>query len=279
VSPNPADPTRVIAHVAYGEDVATGGGAIFYRRGVQNTTGRFFWDPPVKVSADLNASPWAKSIAADGNGGVHIAFSAWDSVTRNDEVYYSRSDDHGVTFPEIATLVASPAYETSIGVDGNGTPYLSYIWYPNTYFSRRLADGTWTVPVPVNGPDGGYYSSIAVFDSSHIYVGYRVNRRVVVAATSDGGTTWTEYPVPADGRWAQDPCITVDSQNRVHAAWYCGGDICYSRSKNNLTQWIDPAVAAPWGDYPNIATDDNDAINIMYMGGFDGDAAYFTKEQ
>ncbi len=272
------DPDCNKIHVAWGD-----GNSVFYSRGWPN-----WWSAPVNVGT---GDGYTVSIAADVNGGVHIAFRGIGGIL------YSRSSDFGATFDEIAVPITNIGGQPSIAVDNLGNAYVAFTGniYPDpeqVYFMKRdYITGVWSEPVAVEGSfPVASLPSIAVYDDSNIYIAWnRDNYDVYVAATSNGGATpqdWSQHPVETDPNWTgQYASLVVDANGVLNLAWDTGSleTIYFARSSDGGAKWTTPALAAQsLADFPNIAVDNAGIVHMIFTyksSSYGRTTVQYTREQ
>lgn len=200
----------------------------------------------VNGSLKLNSSK-CSNIAVDGNGVIHIIFAA-----DNGKLYHTSSTDNGVTFSAPAAIASGNWI--ALALDSAGSLYLVYKGNDgNYYFMKKTAGGTWITPSPdpacANCP--GNDPSIAVYDSERIYFAVRGK----VAASSDGGKTWTPYTIPGQGHG--ESSLAISSNGILNYAWYVvDGNVHFARTtkSHDPSSWGQPVIALA-GASPNVAVD------------------------
>lgn len=275
VGPDLSNPAAKIIHVAWGElDPLTGQMAIYYARQPGAGSGR------VKISGSIPADGYARSLAADGVGGVHVSFS------NSYGVYYSRSLDGGANFDTIGEVIDNTyPNESSIAADSAGNVYVAW-WYYNqgVFFSRRLAgSGVWSPPVKMNGAIPLSYVSLAVQDVNHIYIAWGGNpQQLTVASTANGGLNavdWIQNAVI--NHRVDNPSIVVDATGVVSIVWAdttaTTWGTYFSRSTDGGRRWTTPIYVDSTRRFPNLAVDSNGKVYMM-LSGYGEDIVYFTKE-
>jgi hypothetical protein len=252
---------RVI-HVAYGE-----AGAIKYVK-----TGLYSGGSPVTVSGSISAMTYSKTIAADGLGNVHIAFTG-----NNAGMYYTSSSD-GINFSEPISLTSAGNAQPSIAADSLGNVFVAWNEGSDVYLTKKLVGAGWDTPVRINGSYSGGYPSIAVYDASNIYVAWRGGSSGYLVSSST--TNWTPTLAVAGG--FADVSLAVNSSNKLTIAFVCpetvGQGICISTSTDQNVSWSAPSIVVNYGDLkmPNIVADSSGKINIAFEAwGW----VHFTKEQ
>lgn len=189
------------------------------------------WEPDRRLTRNDAASQtsinFARSIAADARGRVHVAWA--DERDGNREIYYQRSIDGGVSWGPPARLTVDSAFSNnpSIGAQGDA---LHLAWWDTRngghqiYYKRSLNGGaTWeTDRQVVASPGGGAHPSLAVAgDRVHIaYVDGRDGQSEVYYARSlDRGATWAVPVRLSLLPWNSfTPTVAASGQD-VYVAW------------------------------------------------------------
>lgn len=282
-----------IIHVIWGQiDALTGIDSIFYSNSHDDGVS---WSVPQLVTGSSGGGGEYMSIAADNIGGVHVAYPGYCSSTRAWGVAYSKSSDYGASFAEIGTPVyCNGAQGTSMAVTASGDVFLS--WYAGgrsaVFFSKRLAGGSFqpAIQIPNTMGLGGDYPSIAVYDTSNIYIAWSTPTGVFVSSSSNGGTSWTKHTVTtaAAGVTIAYSSMALYGSSTLNVAWTSspssGGDtrIDFARSTNKGSSWTNPApVVAANVYYPEmeIAVNGNGKVYTIFTGNRIGPwVAYFTSE-
>ena len=169
-----------------------------------------------------------------------------------------RSDDGGRTWSDPVTVTDDSVFGShnfhALHADASGVVWASWLdgrGGKSAAFVSRSSDGgrSWSPNVRVDMGESCPCCRTAVAtdprDPRRAWMSWRTVapgnvREVVVAATTDGGATWSE-PVRAqrDG-WVFEGCphagpaLRVDSEGRVHVAWWTGKEgaagVFYARS-------------------------------------------------
>lgn len=219
-----------------------------------------------RVNGSINRSDsGCSNIAVDGKGVIHIVFAADD-----EKLYYTKSSDKGVTFSSPAPIASGDWI--SFKADRAGNLYLAYKGSDNYYyFMKKPAGGSWSSSYVACTSCRGNDPSMAVYDSNRIYFA----AGSTIAATSDGGKTWTTYTVP--GRDYGENSLAVSSNGILNYAWEESGNIYFARTTKSLdpSSWGQPVVALAGGQ-AYVAVDSAGKAYIMASR---NGVAIFTKEK
>ena len=252
IGPNLANPGGRRLHVVWGDNTMS---EILYSSAPLDPQLGFF-SAPVVLSGGVPAQDYARSIAADAVGGVHVVFEGWT------DVHYSRSVDGGATFTELGTPLpsVSDGQDPAIAADAAGDVFVVARQYPGLAYWRRLAgEATWTGPVQVNGICTDE-PSIAAFDANTVYLSGLLQPGAgipAVASTVQGGLTsmdWTVATVGAGQCYGDVKPIAVDGTGAVGVAWIANDPITrartvnFSRSTTQGASWSAPLPAFTLGN-------------------------------
>lgn len=214
------------------------------------------WEPDVRLtfndSVSVTSYNNARCIATSAGGLVHVVWR--DNRDGNDEVYYKRSTDSGLSwFPD--TRISYDQYfseNPSLAVSGRN---VHIVWaddrnrsagYLDIYY-RHSPDGgvTWSPEIRLTSDIwDSQYPSVAVSDTMvHVvWVDSRdTNTEIYYKRSSDSGTTWSPDTRLTMARFSSEfPSIAV-SGSTVHVAWVDERDgnpeIYYKRSADSGLTW------------------------------------------
>ncbi len=151
------------------------------------------WEPDVRLTSDPNSSYLshnnAKCVAADNNF-VHVVW--FENRTGNDEIFYKRSEDTGITwYPEIS-ITDDPglSWDPSLALYDS---MVHVVWADNREGSFRLyyarstnAGRIWEPDTnPTNGSTAGYPSASVSGQIVHLFWGGIYYQR-----STNNGATW-----------------------------------------------------------------------------------------
>jgi hypothetical protein len=215
------------------------------------------WEPDVRLTYDTNysATCWSTqhAIAACGDT-LHIVW--WDNRNGNDEVYYKRSIDGGLSWePDMRlTTQTDNVYCPSIVASGSVVQVVWQVffeagppWYIELFYIRSEDGGnTWGEVTQLTYNFGEtYMPCLAVSDSvTHlVYDDYHLNwGEIMYKRSTDMGLTWEpDVRLTVDPAWSVTPSVcAVDSM--VHVAWRDERDndkleIYYKRSMDWGITW------------------------------------------
>ncbi len=252
------------------------------------------WEPDVRLTNDPADSwtsiPNAWCVAASGDT-VHVVW--YDNRDGNQEIYYKRSTDGGVTWGEDTRLTnkSADSWYPSIAVSGS---VVHVAWDDdrdgnNEIYYKRSEDGgsTWGSDTRLtNNSANSYRPSLAISGSVVHIVWYDDrdgNWEIYYKRSTDGGLNWEP-----DMRLTNDPansfnaCVVV-SGSFVHIVWTDyrdgNGEIYYKRSTDGGVSWgqdvrLTSDIFA--STRACVATNDS-VVNIVWDDNRDGNYEIYCK--
>ncbi|OGW51706.1 MAG: hypothetical protein A2Y81_09505 [Nitrospirae bacterium RBG_13_43_8] len=150
------------------EDNTPGNYEIYFKRSVD---GGVTWKTDKRLTNNAGVS-YDPAIAVDGQN-IYVVW--YDDTPGNEEIYFKKSDDGGVTWKTDKRLTnnAGVSYDPAIAVDGSN---ICVVWYDETpgnyeiYFKKSDDEGaTWTTKRLTNDALGSMHPAIAA-DGSNVYI-------------------------------------------------------------------------------------------------------------
>jgi hypothetical protein len=222
------------------------------------------------------------SLAIDGNDDPHMSFYG-ENTTKPDplapnqfyfDLKYARWTGSAWEFESIDTA-GMYFSRTSIVLDGEGNPYISYtsvIGSSDLKCARRTGS-TWSIEI-VDQFGGGYSSidldsnddpHISYFDRNYYYPGFGGND---LKYAKWDGSAWSTQTVDSAGDVGLDTSIALDINDESHISYSDPDDRELKYAKWTETAW-DIEVVDSNGYSPNvtsIALDSNGNPHISYRG-------------
>ena len=279
-------------HMVWNEFVPGGDDELYYRKSADEGT---TWSTIKRLTWTSGASS-TPAIAIDSKKAIHVIW--YDDTPGNQEIYYKRSPDGGVTWAAVQRLTwtSGSSYYPAIAIDSNNVIHVS--WSDNTsgYFQiyyRRSADGgtTWSPAKRVTWTSGASFApAIAADSNDHIHVvceDYVAgNDEIYYTRSTDGGTTWSTIKrLTWTSAKSLDPAISIDSNNAIHTVWddYTpGGDdeIYYKKSTDGGTTWsVSQRLTwnSGYSSTPVISPDSNNTIHVVWDDNTPGNREIYCK--
>ncbi len=169
---------------------------------------------------------------------------------------FARSPDGGKTWEQPVTITDDSAFGShnfhALHIARDGTIYAAWLdgrSGKSHAFATRSEDGgkTWAPNHPISTGEACpcCRTALATAPGGVVYAAWRAVlngniREIVVARSSDRGTTWSEPVRVQTDQWQVDACphagpaLAVDSRNRLHVTWWSGKEgaagVFYARS-------------------------------------------------
>lgn len=260
---------------------------IFYKRSID---GGVSWQADTRITNNAGFSQ-QPSVSVYGSV-VHVVWR--DNLDGNDEIYYKRSTDAGVTWQSDSIRLTN-----STGLSGFPSLALSgsalhVVWHDNRdgnneIYYKRSTDGglSWQADMRLtNNTATSQYPSVSVSGST-VHVVWQDNRdgndEIYYKRSADAGSTWqTDTRLTNDALFSRFPCITVSS-SFAHVVWQDFRDgnwrAYYKRSTDEGTTW---ATDLPLTDnlalsqYPSLSSVAS-AVHMVWREMRDGNNEIYYK--
>ncbi|HXG00715.1 MAG TPA: sialidase family protein, partial [Bacteroidota bacterium] len=233
-----------VVHAVWYDDRA-GNLEVFYKRSTDRGAS---WQADVQLTHNTGFS-YQTSIGASGSI-VHLVWR--DNVAGNDEIYYKRSTDAGITWqPDSVRLTNSTGQSAcpSLAVAGST---VHVVWHDNRdgnyeiYYKRSTDEGlTWAADSRLtNNTSTSQYPSVAVAGQA-VYAVWQDNRdgndEIYYTRSTDGGLTWQpDVRLTNNTLFSRYPSVAA-SGVFVHVLWQDFRDgnwrAYYKRSSDGGTTW------------------------------------------
>jgi hypothetical protein len=211
-------------HVVWSDFTLMGNTEIYYGR---STDGGTTWGTPFQISiaGGFSTSP---SIAAHESD-VHIVWQDSRFGWYNNEIYYRRSTDDGVTWSSELRLTEDTTFSNAPSVAMSGSN-VHVAWEEmrdgnfEIYYKRSTNGGqNWTSDTRLTNDTGdSHYPSLAA-SGSNLHLVWQENRdgneEVYYKISNDHGTSWDpDIRLTDEQNVSQNPSIAV-SGAKVHVVW------------------------------------------------------------
>jgi len=231
-----------VVHVAW-QDSRNGNFEIYYKR---STDGGLSWGADVRLT-NASFESWQPSVTVAGSD-VHIAWQ--DRRDLDDEIYYKRSTDEGVSWGADVRLTNNAAVSAIPSVSVSGL-YIHVAWddtrdgNAEIYYKRSTDGGeSWGADTRLTNNSASSTSACVAVSDSVVHVAWQDRRdewEIYYKRSSDGGVSWgpdIRLTNNAAGSWY--PSLAV-SGSVVHLVWQDGMDgndeIYYKRSADKGLSW------------------------------------------
>lgn len=222
--------------------------------------------------ASYDGKEWAtETVPADGNAGLFTSLAIrWDGTVF---ISYYRQDDGSIYVAtrsgeqwstekvDIAGTsndrIFLEQYETSLALDRNGSPVVSYIQTETQglMFARLDPEGAWsTEPIPGTSPAGWSHSMALDADGSPVISFFDSNREALKLATWDGDQ-WKITVFDDDGNVGTFSSLHFDKSGALQVA-YLNDDVDDIRFRSEA-RTIDIPTRSQIGWYLSMALDDD----------------------
>jgi len=254
-----------IPYVAYSDDANSGDATVMKFNGSSwVTVGSAGFSPD-------NASEI--SLAIDTSNTVYVLYQYSDPVSDESKLAVMKYSGSSWIFVGSADFTGGEAYDSSLALDGSGTPYVAFVDVAQSDKATVMKyNGSSWVAVGAAGFSADYvgeYTDIAIDSSGTPYVVYEDGDARTATVMRFDGTSWVT--VGAAGFSAGEahiPSIAIDSKGNAFVAY---GDYAESERltvmKYDGTSWITVDVAGVTAGYiftPSIAIDSTDHPFVVY---------------
>jgi len=175
---------------------------------------------------------WEPAVAADGSGRIYVLYPHYGSVPdckrcRVPAMLLVPSDDNGKSWqtPQVMLETNSGQFDAQIAVDPADRRTIYAAWLQNgkrvVVLAKSVDFGAkWTFAIAVRGEVELDKPALAVRGQG-VYVAFNHEDEVWVAASQDGGRSFTPTRVNAESRpgWSLLGAATVDPAGNAYLAW------------------------------------------------------------
>ncbi|MFN2501735.1 MAG: exo-alpha-sialidase [Pyrinomonadaceae bacterium] len=274
-----------VVHVVW-FDERDGNWEIYYKR---STDGGVIWSADTRLTNNA-AGSFSTSITASGSV-VHVVWH--DNRDGNDEIYYKRSIDEGVSWETDTRLTNNAAQSRFPSVTVSGSA-VHVVWRDDRdgnreIYSKRSTDGgvSWETDTRLsNNAALSEYPSVTV-SGSVVHVVWYDNRdgndEIYYKRSTDGGVSWeTDTRLTNNAAASQLTSVTV-SGSVVHVVWvdFRDGDreIYYKRSPDAGVSWgadtrLTNYAGGSWT--PSIAASGS-VVHVVWWDQRDGNPEIYFK--
>jgi hypothetical protein len=276
-----------ILHVVW-QDHRIGGGKVFYKR---SPDAGLSWGQDVQLTFDVDPYfSYHPDIAASGSI-LHLVW--FDNRDGNQEIYYKRSTDGGLTWEPDVRLTYDPSSSDNASVAVLGS-LVHVVWSDSRdgnkeiYYKRSPDDGlSWGQDIRLTNDSAESSNPSISVSGAVMYVVWQDVRsgwEIYGKRSTDGGLTWG-----MDTRLTNNPynsfypSVSVSGEN-VHVVWQDVRDnnweIYYKRSTDAGLTWGDDTrltVSDYDSFYPSIAIAGT-AVHVLWEDNRDGNYEMYYKQ-
>jgi hypothetical protein len=271
-------------HVVWTDDTP-GNGEVYHKRstngGTTWTTKRLTYNSGYTHTAD---------IALDSSNHLHVVWD--DDSSGNWEIYYKKSTNGGTTWTtKRLTYNSGISNYPTIAIDSSN--HIHVVWDDRTpgnreiYHKRSTDEGaTWTTKRLTHNSGDSNSPDIAIDSSNHIHVVWYdwtpgINE-IYYKKSTNGGAIWTTKRMTYNPGNSAHPEIAIDSSDHIHVVWYDyspgNWEIFHKKSIDGGKSWSKKRLTynSGWSTFPDIATDSDDHIHVVWKNGtaLDGEIYY-----
>lgn len=247
---------------------------IYYKRSPDNG---LTWNEDVRLTNDGGFS-YAPSLYSNGVF-VHVTWS--DEADGDEEIFYKRSQDHGLNWDESMRLTKSSGYSQWPCVSGNASN-VYVVWHDardlesEIYFKSSTNNGlTWSADRRLTNNGSISWSPTLTVSNSILHIAwmdYREgNFEIFYKRSTDYGKNWYEDTrLTNNSRWSENPAFAVSS-TILHMVWDDKREgfngVYYKRNptgnKIGLVN-LDPVIPLSFTLYQNYPNPFNPETNIKF---------------
>ncbi len=275
-----------VVHVVWFDD-RTGNSEIFYKR---SSNGGVSWQADTRLTNNAAFSQ-QPSVSVSGSV-VHLVWR--DNPDGNDEIYYKRSTDAGVTWPMDSIRLTNSTGSSmfpSMALSGSS---VHVVWHDtrdgnNEIYYKRSTDGglSWQADTRLtNNAATSQYPSVSVSGST-VHVAWQDNRdgndEIYYKRSTDGGATWQpDVRLTNNTLFSRFPCVSA-SGLFVHVLWQDFRDgnwrAYYKRSTDGGASWATDLALTDlmaYSQYPSVSAVAS-AVHLVWRELRDGNNEIYYK--
>jgi len=280
-------------HIVWGDNQSS---EVYYKK---STDGGGTWTASKRLTWNSGSSS-DPAISVDSLGNIHVVWE--ETAPGNQEVYYKRSTDGGLTWTASRRLTwsAEPSWYPDIASHWSGWLYV--VWedlekwsYYKIYFRRGTIGGTaWSATQKVTWSSGNsYIPALAVDFSGVLHLVWHGdtpgNLEIYYRNSTDGGASWSAAQrITWNSSQSYNPNLSVDSSGNPYVIWTDGlpgqaGEIYYRMSSDGGVSWA-PTQRLTWNSGyshdPVIAIDPSGKPHVLWWDDTPGNfEIYYMRSQ
>ena len=250
------------------------------------------WEKTKRLTWNIGLSSHQK-IATDSNGHIHVVWQ--DNSPGNNEIYYKRSSNGGITWSlKRLTMTSGSSIHPAVAVDASDNIHVS--WVDQTtgnyeiYYKRSMnAGATWGGTKRITWNSGHSVEPAIATKSNNVHLVWHDNptgnyeiyyKRSTNAGGTWGGTkriTWNA----GDSSYSS---IAGDSGSNIHVVWEDNTpgnmEIYYKKSTNGGVNWGKfkrLAWSSGASTSPKITVDSSDGISLVWSDDTPGNKEIYYR--
>jgi RHS repeat-associated protein len=236
-----------------------GGGDVVYR--YDNTT----------AGTNRMGRLWQVS---DSSGIATFTYDKMGRQTRTDKSIISTSP---VWTTETVDSVGNVGQFTSVGLDTNGNPHISYFDPANGRLKyAKWTGSSWAVQTVDTSTFSGYYTSLAIDSAGNPHISYYNSLGFDLKYAKWTGSSWAIQTVETAGDVGRYTSLALDSGGNPHISYYDYTNRDLKYAKWNGSSWTIQTVDSigDVGAYTSLALDSAGNPRISYRDVTNGDLKY-----
>jgi len=215
-------------------------------------------------SHEYSSGGW-NSIALDSSDHPHISYNGYIESSGR-ALRFAVWNGTGWILETVDIIGNHDARYTSIAIDSNGTPHISYWVFDRLKYANKTG-GFWNnVTLDENG-FGGIHSSLALDSNGYPHIGHYDRVEEDLKYTYWTGSDWTTEIVDSFGRVGEHVSLALDSNDNPHMSYTNDDNVSLRYARWNGSSWVIQAVdhvVSPVG-YTSIALDSDEHPHISYL--------------
>ncbi len=178
----------------------------------------------------------ASSITLDANGNPHIGYATIAYLHVSGPLKYAYKSG-GTWHIQTVDATADVGFCTSIALDANGNPHISYDDFLNVDLKYAyMSGGTWHTQTVDTTGNVSYYFSLALDASGNPHISYYDQTNGDLKYAYKSGGTWHIETVDVIGDVGYSSSLVLDASNNPHISYYdaTNGDLKYATTAIQL---------------------------------------------
>jgi len=212
------------------------------------------------------------SLDVDGNGYPHVSYyyCPWHP-SRHEQMHicdlkYARQDAAGWHIETVDVSVGQVGRGTSLALDGNGYPHISYIDYTNSYLKYAYQDASgWHVETLDSDGLVGEYTSLALDMNGYPHISYCDRDNYYLAYIYQNDSGWHIQTVDSEFAVGEYSSLALDENGYPHISYSGNPGLKYAYW--DVSGWHIETVDSEDGRFTSLVLDGNGHPHISYYTG------------